>query len=199
MRLTLANLAAVEICIECWCLKLRAFFRRPDNGKPGELSPAGKLVSASAAACIICGGPWTPAAVAQAPAAYSVIHRADVVIRSWPPGLPAYPDNELPHNEPPEPNFDGPAPEQSSTAPTFGLATPPLIPPPDPVQPALPPPSGPAVGPLPLKPVLALPTMSGMPRHALLPGPHGAPTYQMGDSPKPGPFGAASGPGLTAA
>jgi len=188
----------VELCIECWSLKLRAFFRRPDNGKPGELSPAGKLVSASAA-CIICGGPWTPTVVAQAPAAYSVIHQADVVIRSWPPGLPAYPDSELPHNEPPEPNFDGPAPEQSFTAPTFGLAAPPLISPSDPVQLALPPSSRPAVGPLPLKPVSALPAMSGIPRHALLPGPHGTPTYQMGRSPKPGPFGAASGPGLTAA
>jgi len=109
------------------------------------------------------------------------------------------PDSELPHNEPPEPNFDGPAPEQSSTAPTSGLPAPPLISPPDPVQPALPPPSGPAVGLLPLKPVSALPAMGGIPRHALLPGPHGAPTYHMGGSPKPGPFGAASDPGLTAA
>jgi hypothetical protein len=71
-----------------------------------------------------------PAVVAQASAGYSIVHQADLVIRSWPPGLPAYPDYELPHDEGPELNFDGPAAEQSFTAPTFTRAAPPLLSPP---------------------------------------------------------------------
>ena len=129
--------------------------------------------------CVICGGPWTPAALAEAPAAYSLIHRADPVIRSWPPGLPAFPDHELSHDEGPELTFDGPAPDQSFTAATFPLpAQPtPVPPPPDPLS--------------------AWPTMPEVPRHALLPGPYVAPTYRVAGPPAPGPFGAASGPGLT--
>jgi hypothetical protein len=96
----------VDICIRCWA-KAKAFIRKPENGKPGDVSPAVRLASALAAGCVLCplvGEPATAAdAPPTAPVLVSIVHAAHLVIR-WPAREPAEPgDREPPHNELPEP------------------------------------------------------------------------------------------------
>jgi 1-aminocyclopropane-1-carboxylate deaminase/D-cysteine desulfhydrase-like pyridoxal-dependent ACC family enzyme len=74
----------VSICTTCR-EKAKAFIRKPENAKPGEVSPAAKLARAAVTVCVLCSVLIVPAEAAEAqagfPAGYSVMHHASQVIR----------------------------------------------------------------------------------------------------------------------
>jgi len=74
----------VSICTTCR-EKAKAFIPKPENAKPGEVSPAAKLARAAVTKCVLCGVLIVPAEAAEAqagfPAGYSVMHHASQVTR----------------------------------------------------------------------------------------------------------------------
>jgi len=173
----------VSICTTCR-EKAKAFIRKPENAKPGEVSPAAKLARAAATVCVLCGILIVPTEAAEAQAGFaagcSVMHHASQVIRVPVSGPDEPGDHDPLHTDGPELTRDGSAATSSVTAPTTRAAAWPLS-----VRTA------------------------GLPRHALLrqyppgpvslpapPGPHAAPTHVVAQPQHPGPHGPSAGPGL---
>jgi len=157
-----------------------SLIREPENGKPGDVSPAIRLASALAAGCMLCPMVGEPAVAADAPPAapvtMSIVHRAGPVVRFPMYGPAELGDRELPHSEALEQTRDGSAATYAVTAPTTRVRT-------------VPPPGWPG-GPL------------GLPEYALMAhcsvlDPYAAATHRIARTlPPPGPGAASTGPAL---
>ena len=54
----------VSICTTCR-EKAKAFIRKPENAKPGEVSPAAKLARSAVTVCVLCGVLIVPTEAAE--------------------------------------------------------------------------------------------------------------------------------------